>query len=189
MSPQAEAFVSLEIYLETERKAETKSEYCKGRVFAMAGASYAHNLLAAQIITCLGSQLRGRDCRVLPSDMRIKVRDTGLYTYPDVSVLCGKPQFEEESTDILLNPVTIIEVLSPSTEAYDRGDKFAHYRELASLEEYLLVSQKAPKIEYYRREGAFWVFSEAKNDQTLTLEHINCNLPLVEIYADIPFKN
>ena len=133
MSSQAEAFVSLEAYLEAERKAETKSEYCKGRVFALAGASYAHNLLTAEIITSLASQLRGRDGRVLPSDMRIKVSDTGLYTYPDVSVLCGAPQFDGESTDILLNPAVIIEVLSPSTEAYDRGDKFAHYRRLPSL--------------------------------------------------------
>src|SRR5206468_6291774 len=117
------------------------SEYINGQIYAMSGASREHNLIVVNLIRELSSQLRGRPCEVYASDMRVKVRPTGMYTYPDVVAVCGEPRFEDEQVDTLVNPAVIVEVLSPSTEAYDRGQKFAHYRKLESLTEYVLVAQ------------------------------------------------
>jgi len=144
MSALPKPFVTPEQYLEIERKADYKSEYHSGQVFAMAGASREHNLLVGSIVRRLGNLLDGRPCETYPSDMRVLVSATGLYTYPDVSVACGEPEFLDGSLDVLLNPLLIVEVLSPSTESYDRGAKFALYQRLPSLQEYVLVSQNAP---------------------------------------------
>ena len=138
-----------EEYLARERRAETKSEYLRGEVFAMAGASRAHNLIASNAAGELRQQLRDRPCEVYPSDMRVKVSPSGLYTYPDVTVVCGEPQFEDAEVDTLLNPKVLVEVLSPSTADYDRGGKFTHYRRLPSLQEYVLISQDRPLVEHY----------------------------------------
>ncbi len=142
-----------EQYLALDRKADYKSEYINGHVIAMAGASRRHNLIAGNLYREVSQQLRGRPCEAYISDMRVKVGLTGLYTYPDVVMVCGDIHFEDGDNDTLLNPTAIVEVLSTSTEAYDRGEKFAHYRRLESLQEYLLVAQDKVRIEYYVRQG------------------------------------
>src|SRR5436190_17466052 len=141
MSAPAERLLTEDEYLKQERAASCKSEFYAGRMFAMAGGRRAHNLIASNVITSLNTQLAERPCEVYPSDMRVKVSETGLYTYPDVVVVCGEEQFQDEQEDTLLNPTLLVEVLSESTEAYDRGDKAAHYRSLESLQQYVLISQ------------------------------------------------
>jgi Uma2 family endonuclease len=150
MSTQPKNYLTPEQYLEIERKAEYKSEYYQGEMFAMAGASLAHNRLATALIVDLGQQLRRGPCEVFGSDMRVAVDATGLYAYPDASVCCGGPQLADGHNDVLLNPVLIVEVLSPSTELYDRGDKFKHYRTIPSLREYLLVASEHIEVELRR---------------------------------------
>src|ERR1700676_915631 len=140
MSTQPKTFLTEDEYLEIERRAERKSEYYRGERFAMAGSAHAHNRLVANLIALLGMQLASLPCLVLPSDMRVQISATGLYTYPDVIVVCSEPQFRDKRRDTLLNPTLIVEVLSPSREAYDRGRKFDHYRILESVAEYFLVA-------------------------------------------------
>ena len=140
MSTAPKTYLTQADYLHRERAAEGKSEFYRGEMFAMAGASREHNLIVGNLVTSLNLQLRDRDCQVYPSDMRVKVSPTGLYTYPDVSVACENPEFEDAQGDTLLNPRVLVEVLSDSTEAYDRGPKFEQYRQLASLRDYLLIN-------------------------------------------------
>jgi len=177
-------------YLAFERAATTKHEYRGGEVVAMASASREHNLIVANLVAELRAALRGRPCETYPSDMRLRVTETGLYTYPDVVVVCGEPQFEDAEVDTLLNPTLIVEVLSPSTEAYDRGDKFEQYRTLPSLREYLLVSQHRPHVErFIRQEGNTWLLTETRGiDATVRLEAIDCTLSLAEVYDRITFS-
>lgn len=153
----------------------------------MAGASERHNLLTTNLVMSLGSQVRGRSCKVYPSDMRVKIEKTGLYTYPDVVVVCGKAEFEDEEADTLLNPTMIIEVLSKSTENYDRGKKFENYRTLESLQEYVLVAQDAYRLEHYRRQlDQQWLFSELKGLQgTILLPTIACTLAMPDVYDKV----
>ena len=171
-------------YLEAERAAETKSEYYAGQVFAMTGASLAHNWIVASLIRVLGRQLEGTRCGVLPSDMRLHIVATGLYTYPDVTIVCGAPELGDEHRDTLLNPTVLIEVLSPSTESYDRGHKAEHYRQIPSLQEYLIVRQDAPRIERYRRLGEReWTLTEAIGlEESVQLASVPCSLALGEVY-------
>lgn len=187
MSLQPQHYYSPTEYLALERKAERKSEYLSGEIFAMSGASERHNLIAGNVFAALHAQLRGRPCRVYVSDMRVKVSPTGLYTYPDVVALCGEPVFDDEQKDTLLNPTVIIEVLSPSTEAYDRGDKFAHYRRLGSLAEYVLISQEKFRVELYvRQPDNQWLLSEAGDLQdTVRLPSAACELVLAEVYENV----
>jgi Uma2 family endonuclease len=149
MSSQAQKRSTAEEYLALERQAQCKSEYYAGEIFAVAGASRWHNLIVANVIGELRSQLKGQPCTTYPSDMRVKISPTGLYTYPDVTVVCGEAQFDDTQQDTLLNPTLIVEVLSESTAAYDRGGKFAHYRKLATLMEYVLITPTKPHIEHY----------------------------------------
>jgi Uma2 family endonuclease len=136
----------------------------------------------------LRPQFVGRPCEAYASDMRVKVSSTGLYTYPDLVAICGEVVFDDEHTDTLLNPTVIVEVLSPSTEAYDRGEKFAHYRRLESLQEYVLVSQDKVRIEWFVRQGAQWILSEASGlDETVRLESIGCDLVLRDVYDKVRF--
>ena len=128
-------------YLARERRATEKSEYYRGEIFAMAGASFEHSLIKDNLARESGNQLKDKPCRVITSDLRIKVNATGLYTYPDAVIVCDEPKFEDAQVDTLLNPRVIVEVLSDSTEKYDRGGKFAHYRQIPSLQEYVLVAQ------------------------------------------------
>lgn len=176
-----------EEYLALERKAECRSEYYAGEIFAMSGASEKHNLIAGNIVAALHGQFRGRPCRVYVSDMRVKVSPTGLYTYPDVVALCGEARFDDVQRDTLLNPNVIIEVLSPSTEAYDRGNKAAQYRQLPSLMEYLLASQERMHVEHYVRQAdGQWLFSEVSDtDARIHLPSINASVVLADIYENV----
>jgi Uma2 family endonuclease len=177
-----------EQYLAMERKADHKSEYVNGYVIAMAGASRLHNLIAGNFYREVSQQLRGRPCEAYINDMRVKISHTGLYTYPDVVAVCGDIRFEEADNDTLLNPTIIVEVLSASTEAYDRGEKFAHYRRLESLQEYLLVAQDKVRIEHYVRQGTKWVLSEMNDlNDTVPLAAIDCAIALRDVYDKVQF--
>jgi Uma2 family endonuclease len=173
-------------YLALERKAEYKSEYYNGFISAMAGASRQHNRIVLNLGGETSSQLKGRRCEAFVSDMRVLISRTGLYTYPDVVVVCGKPQFEDGELDILLNPTMIAEVLSPTTESYDRGKKFGHYRQLESLREYVLIAQDQVLVERFTRQGDDWVLTALSSlDDILRLASIGCEVPLREIYARV----
>lgn len=184
MSGQPHARYSPEEYLALERKAAYKSEYFNGEIFAMSGASEEHNLIVMNIAASLHNQFRGRPCKVYANDMRIKVSPTGLYTYPDVVAVCEDAQLEDEHFDTLLNPTVLIEVLSRSTEAYDRGEKAEHYRRLPSLAEYLLVSQDKPHLEHYLRQpDNRWLLSEISDwHAVVALPAIACTLALAAVY-------
>ena len=176
-------------YLAIEREAEYKSEYFNGEIFAMAGGTGDHSNLAADLIVCIGRRLAGRRCRVYTSDLKVRSGPNDLYTYPDVTVVCGKPVYSDTHKDVLTNPRVIFEVLSDSTEARDRGFKFRQYKQIDSLEEYVLVSQTEPFVERYSRsEGGEWTgYGEAKGpDAILVLTSLGIEIPLSEIYADAP---
>jgi len=172
-------------YLLQERKAEVKSEFLDGEVFAMSGGTWRHSRIGARLITALENRLAGKSCEVFTSDMRLKVEATELYAYPDVQVACGDLRFEDEHGDVLLNPKIIVEVLSESTAAWDRGDKFWHYRHLESLAEYLLVSQEVWRIEHYvRQPDGTWRLETVEGEGgVLSLPAIKCKIPLTEIYS------
>ena len=176
-----------EEYLVSERKATLKSEYINGEILAMSGASNAHNLITLDIGTELNIQLRERECLVYTNDMRVRTSPMGSYFYPDVVVVCGEPQFEDNVFETLLNPTLVIEVLSPSTEVYDKGEKFRHYQELTSLREYVLVSQDRVRVEQYRLLKTQWVQTEFRAlEDVLPLVSIGCELPLQDIYRRVP---
>jgi Uma2 family endonuclease len=177
-------------YLAQERKAEFKSQYFRGEMFAMAGASREHNLIVANIVRELGNALKGRRCEVYPSDMRVKVAKSGLYTYPDATVVCSEPEFEDDQFDTLTNPTVLVEVLSDSTESYDRGGKFRRYREIDSLKEYVMISQDQASVEcYLRQTGGQWLLKETQSlDESVTFESIQVTIPLAELYRSIHFE-
>ena len=187
MSLQRQAKLTPEEYLALERTAEYKSEYFAGEIFAMAGASERHVSIVANTMYLLVGQLKGRPCKAYSNDMRLKVSPTGLYTYPDIIVVCGAPMFADEQKDTLLNPTVLIEVLSESTEAYDRGKKFDHYRTLASVSDYLLISQDQRKIEHFVRQSDHrWLFSaHADLDDVVEIASIACTLPLRDVYDKV----
>lgn len=176
-------------YLAMERQAGYKSEFSAGEIFALAGASREHNIIVANLTTSLNTQLADTDCEVYPGDMRVKTPDTTFYTYPDLIVACGSPRFEDDLADTLLNPLLIVEVLSPSTETYDRTKKFADYRKIESLREYVLVSQEEPRVTQYRKQpDGSWLFREASGlSEVLTLASINCELALEKVYRKVRF--
>ncbi|MEM7539106.1 MAG: Uma2 family endonuclease [Chloroflexota bacterium] len=175
-------------YLARERKSTIKSDYIDGQLYQMAGASLNHNLILSDTLVELSIHFRQQKngCKVLPSDMRVRMGDS--YTYPDIVIICGQP--EVESNDILVNPTIVIEVLSPSTEAYDRGAKSKKFRTVESLKEYALISQDSPHIEHYiRQDNNQWLFSEASAlDGSLYLPSIDCTLNLADIYQQIEFE-
>lgn len=190
MKPLAQPRYTPEQYLTLERKATHKSEYINSHIFAMAGASRQYNQITFNIAGELRVQLRGRPCVAYVSDMRVKVSSTGLYTYPDVVALCGEPCFEDTHRDTLLNPTVIVEILSDSTEAYDRGEKFAHYRRLSSLAEYVLIAQDKVRVEHFVRQDRQWLLSDADDlDSTIHLTAIGCSLSLREIYDKVEFPS
>lgn len=177
-------------YLAFERESDEKHEFFDGEIFDMAGASEKHVLLVNSTSALLYMQLRKRLCNVYSNDMRLKIDAEGHYTYQDIMVVCGEAQIEDHYGDTLLNPTVIIEVLSPSTETYDRGRKFQSYRTLESLQEYLLVSQDSVRIEHYVRQGEYWLLTDAtKPEDTITLPSINCTLSLAEVYEKVIFEN
>ena len=146
MAAKPQGLLSREEYLALERRGEGKHEYLAGELVAMAGASFRHNLIQTRVVASLYQQLRGRPCEVAPSDLRVAIGALGVYTYPDVTVVCGEPQFEDAEQDTLLNPTLLVEILSPSTESYDRGRKFEHYRLIPTFRECLLVAQDRPLV-------------------------------------------
>ena len=178
-----------EEYLAIERNAEIKSEYYQGEMFAMSGASYRHVVIVGNLLVNLRLKLRGKRCTPTASDLRLQVAPTGLYTYPDVMVTCGAPQFADPKPDTLTNPTAVIEVLSDSTRDYDLGRKFHHYRTIESLREYITVDQDAPKvIHQIRQPDNTWSFTDySELTATLTLPSLDCTLSLGEIYEDIEF--
>lgn len=189
MSTPARARLSVEEYLAAERASQERHQFLDGEVFAMGGASQRNNLIVTNLVRELSVQLKGRPCETYANDMRVKVSETGLYTYPDVVVVCGGADFDDEHRDTLLNPTLIIEVLSESTEAYDRGKKFEHYRALASCTDYLLVAQDHVRVEHYARQPqGRWLLTEAGRPRDVVpLPSIGCELALQELYDRVAF--
>lgn len=183
----AESRLTPQEYLEIERASRVKHEFHAGRMYAMAGTSVTHNLIAGNIFGTLYAQLGGSECVPFVSDLRVKVDTIGSYVYPDVVVACGALQCEDHYGDTLLNPQVVIEVLSPSTEAYDLGEKFRQYREIASLQEYVLVSQEDYMVELFSRAAdGRWMLSDARGlDARVALPSLGCELPLNRIYARV----
>ncbi len=180
--------ITPEEYLVMEREAEFKSEYRDGQIVAMPRANRQHNLITGNILYGFHRQLLERTDEVYTNDMRVKVSDSGLYTYPDVVVVCDEPQFEDNHVDTLLNPTVIVEVLSPSTENYDRHDKFLSYQTLESLQEYILVSQNGVHVEQYVCQNGNWTLREFRSlDDVLVLASIECQLAVRAIYAKVQF--
>ena len=187
MTLQAKIRITPEEYLAIERQAAYKSEYFNGEMFAMSGASPRHVLIVTNVVAELRRQLKQRPCTVYSTDLRVKVSPTGLYTYPDVIVVCTQPQFNDEQKDTLLNPTLIVEVLSESTKDYDRGEKFEHYRTLISLAEYVLIAQDKPHFEHFvRQPDNRWLLAETNRlEDTIHLPSIACNLALAEVYDKV----
>ncbi len=189
----AQTYLTPEEYITLERKAipnaETvRSEYVKGKIIAMSGASFAHNLITANISAGLHARLRNSECVAIANEMRVSTPSTSSYFYPDVVVVCEEPRFEDDVFDILLNPIILVEVLSPSTEAYDRGEKFSHYRQIESLQEYVLVAQDKICVEIFRRQENNWILADFQNlEERLPLVSVQCELPLREIYDRVTF--
>ncbi|HLQ43214.1 MAG TPA: Uma2 family endonuclease, partial [Planctomycetaceae bacterium] len=171
-------------YLALERRSDEKHEFYQGEIFSMAGDSREHNLIALNLGGELRQELKDRPCEAYVGDMRVRITRSGLYTYPDVVAICGEPEFLDAEVDTLLNPTVLIEVLSDSTEEYDRGTKLKHYRKIPSLREYILVSQLEPLVEQFvRRDNNHWDLSETAGlETTLRLSSIGCDIPLAEIY-------
>ena len=173
-------------YLEFERKARLRHEYVNGRVYAMAGGRHAHNTVSANLLTALFVAYRGRPCIAYNSDQRVKSQVSGIYTYPDISALCGRPQFEDAHQDTLLNPSLIVEVLSESTESYDRGAKFAHYRTIPSVQEYVLISQTERRVErFVRQPDNKWLMEELVGDAVLHIDTGDVDVPLDTLYDKV----
>ncbi len=191
MTAEPAAKLTTQDYLAHERQADYKSEFLNGELLAMAGASRWHNIIVLNVGSELRIQLKGRRCETYSTNMRVHIPPTGLYTYPDVVVICGTPEFDDDQHDTLLNPTVLIEVLSPSTERYDRGAKFGHYRRLASLREYVLISQEKPLIERYVRheDSRFWLLSDAEGlDAKIEVSSVGCVLALAEVYDKVHFE-
>ena len=183
---------TLEEYFELERTSEERFEFWNGEVFCMSGVSEEHAEIETNLIVALKSRLRARGCRVFPANMRIKVPSAPPYRYADLSALCGAARFEEiGGVDSLTNPALITEVLSASTEAYDRGDKFTHYKSIQSLREYLLVAQHRPHVtHFFKQADGTWGYEEANDlEAVLKLSSLDCELPLSEIYRNVSFEN
>ena len=178
--------ISEQDYLELERASSIRHEYADGEIFAMSGGTIEHSSVVASIGGEIRAALQGGRCRVLTSDMRINIPATGRYVYPDGSIGCARPQFVDEHRDTLVNPRVIIEVLSDSTEGYDRGDKFAQYRSVASIEEYVLASQKEPKIEVFTRQAdASWMLRVYGPGERVALKSLECVIEVDRVYLDV----
>lgn len=189
MEAHRTSYLTPEEYLAIERQAETRSEYLDGEMFAMTGGSRWHNLIVTNLSRELSSRLKERPCEVYSNDQRVRIPATGLYTYPDLVVTCGEPRFDDEQLDTLLNPTLIVEVLSPTTEAYDRGKKFEHYQSIESLSTYVLVSQAAPRVEHFlRQEDNRWLLTVVTGlEGVVVLPSIQCELRMAEVYDKVVF--
>ena len=190
MALQTHTLYLFEDYLAAERKAEMRHEYVGGQLFDMEGASENHNIIVANLTTSLVNQMRRRDCLVFASDMKVRITAEDACKYPDITAICGKREFFDDRRDVLLNPSLIIEVLSKSTEAYDRGEKFALYRQLPTLREYILVSQDRRRIELYvQQSDSRWLLTEYnKADDEVPVESVDCILALRDVYDKVELK-
>lgn len=188
MATHPVTWLTPEQYLEIERRAEFRSEYVDGEMFAMSGATARHNIVVNSLGAALRGQLKGR-CRYFTTDLRLLVPATGLYTYPDLMVICGDVQFSGDREDIVTNPRLIVEVLSKSTADYDRGRKFLHYRSITELADYMVVAQDSPRVEHHARQSdGSWLLREysALND-VVPIVSISSQIRLADIYEDIDF--
>jgi Uma2 family endonuclease len=185
MSSLPNSYLSPEEYLAIERQAEYKSEYVDGAIYTIAGGSECHNLIAGNIITELNIQLRKAPCRMYPSDLKVRVPESRNFFYPDVSVVCDETEFADDERDVILNPVLVVEVLSESTAAFDRGKKFQSYQQIESLQEYLLVAQDEYVVEHYlRQENGHWLYTKVTGlEEAILLPTLKCQLPLRDIYS------
>lgn len=194
-TPAAQTYLTPEEYIAFERKFLPNSEivrheYMNGEIIPMPGASFPHNLITMNISARLHANLQGTGCVAFANDMRISIPTAKSYFYPDVGVVCEEPRFEDDVFDKLLNPIVVVEVLSPSTEAYDRGEKFAYYRQLPSLQEYILVAQDRVFVEHYRRQEKQWILTDFQRlNDLLPLISIQCELSLSEIYERVTFPD
>jgi Uma2 family endonuclease len=184
MSLQQHTYVTPEEYLAIERQAEYKSEYVDGVIYGMSGASLRHNVIVANLLVELASQLKDRACLALASHMKVSLSDSRKFIYPDVSVFCGEPQFHDDREDVLLNPILIVEVLSATTAAFDRGEKFQAYQQIESLQEYILISQDKHLVEQYvRQTKEAWTYTATVGlESTLALPSIGCVLSVGAVY-------
>jgi Uma2 family endonuclease len=189
MATETVTHVTPDEYLAAERLSEYRSEYLDGGVHPMTGGTANHIRIVANLTYGLLNQLNDRDCDVLPTEMKVRLEESRKFFYPDVVVVCGELQFHDSRKDIILNPDLVVEVLSPSTEAFDRGAKFEAYRTIESLEEYLLVSQEKPLVEQYVRDGnGKWTFTAVEGlEGTLALPSIECTLNLSAVYKRVEF--
>lgn len=181
-------YLTPEEYLAIERQAEFKSEYVDGVMYSMAGGSPKHNLVSGNIHSLINLRLWDGPCRVFNSDQKVRVPGKQKYLYPDVTVVCDKPLFDENEKDVLLNPLLIVEVLSDSTAGYDRARKFLFYQEIESFREYLLVAQDEPVVQHYiKQSDGSWIYTKIEGlDKSIELTTINCRLELKDIYAKVP---
>lgn len=197
--PKPKPRFTVDEYLQIERAAEERYEYLDGEIYAMAGESGAHADISANLMILLGSQLRGTPCRARTKDTKVRsgptpklpYNMTGLYSYPDVVVICGEPEYHDEHTDIILNPAAILEVLSPTTEAFDRGKKFARYQTWnPTLQDYVLVSQDQPQVEiFHRQDDGIWLYQRFTGlEANVSLASLSCALKLAEVYERISFE-
>ncbi|HET7230544.1 MAG TPA: Uma2 family endonuclease [Longimicrobium sp.] len=189
MVPLAQPVYTADEYLRLERAAGHRSEFVNGRIYAMTGASFAHSTILFNLAREIGAQIRGRGCRAFLNEMRVKINLYGSYLYPDFVALCEAPRFEDGVFDTLLNPSVIVEVLSDSTESYDRGLKFQHYRRIESLREYILVGQHQPIVERFVRNGDLWTLVDELHDldKSISLESIGCEVLLADLYEQVEF--
>lgn len=191
MIPQEKQKMTPEDYLEFEKNSELRHEYFDGEIFAMVGARKNHNRVSSNTSSILWNQLKSTQCDVFISDMRVKIAEIDKYTYPDIVVACDKVEFVEEELDSLLNPVVIIEILSDTTESYDRGLKFTHYRLIESLQEYILISQYHCQVEKFKRDNereGIWFYSSVEDmNASVKIDSINCELALSEVYHRVEF--
>lgn len=183
---EAPMSVSEEAYLETERARENRHEYVNGMIVAMSGATPRHNVLVTNMVIVLNARLRGK-CRAITSGQRVHIPATGMYAYPDVVVICGAWELHPKDRTTVLNPRMLVEVLSPATEAYDRGAKFKHYQHIPTLLDYVMVAQDGKRVEHYKRlEGGQWLYTVAEGeDKVLAIEELALSLPLCDIYDGV----
>lgn len=182
-------YISTEEYLAEERAALEKHEYYKGEVFAMSGASLEHNIISRNMMVFVGGKLKGKACQPFGSNLRIHIPPNTLFTYPDLTIFCDKPVLTDNSFDTALNPVVIIEILSPSTRNYDMGIKFMLYRDIETLKEYILIDSEAVYVQkHLRQPDNSWVLTEIKQIQeALHIHTIELSIPLTEIYEGVSF--
>lgn len=186
MNAARSLLATVEEYLEHERTSETKSEFVNGKILAMSGARSVHNAVSSNLNAAFRNALRGRPCRPLTSDQRVHVAATGAYFYPDVTVVCGRAEYRPDPDRSLLNPSVVVEILSPSTESYDRGIKTAHYRHTPSIGEFLLVATESETVEHYVRTGAdSWSLTEYRVGDVVAFSTLGIEIPVAEMFEDL----